>query len=101
MINYKDLEWTTHRAKQKRKHKNKTKEHGNSSYDSFSITNSTNTAGGQNGIDGAHENGVESSMIEAMAEEDPHLFSSLVNLPTFAKNSEKVAVRNFKCSKVP
>lgn len=40
-------------------------------------------------------------MIEAMAEEDPHLFSSLVNLPTFAKNSEKVAVRNFKCFKVP
>lgn len=35
-------------------------------------------------------------MIEAVAEDDPHLFSSLVNLPTFAKNGEKVAVRNLK-----
>lgn len=42
-----------------------------------------------------HESGVESTIIEAVAEDDPHLFSSLVNLPTFAKNSEKVAVRFF------
>jgi hypothetical protein len=36
-------------------------------------------------------------MIETVAEYDPHLFSSLVNLPTFAKNGEKVAV-SFKCN---
>lgn len=85
----KDLEWTTHRARQKRKHQKKLKENGNSSFDSFSITNSTNT-GGPNGLDGNHENGVDTSMIEAFAQEDPHLFSSLVNLPTFVKTGEKV-----------
>lgn len=36
------------------------------------------------------ENGVDANMIEAVAENDPHLFSSLINLPTFAKYGEKV-----------
>jgi hypothetical protein len=67
------------------------KENRNSSYDSFSITNSTNT-GVPNGLDGVNESGVDTSMIEAFAQEDPHLFSSLVNLPTFVKNGEKVSV---------
>ena len=83
-----DLEWTTHRAKQKRK--NRLKNKNAASYDSFSITNSTNTAAipidpNENG--GA---GFDASLVEAMAEDDPHLFSSLVNLPTFVKNGEKV-----------
>lgn len=82
------MEWTTHRAKQKRKHQKKIRENGNSSFDSFSITNSTNTGGP--GFEGPNENGVDASMIEAFAQEDPHLFSSLVNLPTFVKNGEKV-----------
>lgn len=46
-------------------------------------------------MDSLNENGVDASMIEAAQEEDPHLFSSLINLPTFAKNGEKVNVRNF------
>ncbi|XP_070499939.1 monocarboxylate transporter 14-like [Chironomus tepperi] len=83
-----DLEWTTHRARQKRKHQKKLKENGNSSYDSFSITNSTNTGGP--GFEGLNDNGVDTSMIEAFAQDDPHLFSSLVNLPTFVKNGEKI-----------
>lgn len=87
----KDLEWTTHRAKQKRKNRLKTK--NGTSYDSFSITNSTNT--GAIPPDGAiNENGTagfDASLMEAMAEDDPHLFSSLINLPTFAKNGEKVS----------
>jgi MCP family monocarboxylic acid transporter-like MFS transporter 9 len=86
-----DLEWTTHRAKQKRKRQRKAKENGNSSFDSFSITTSTNTNGpSANGLDGANENGIDAHMLETVAEDDPHLFSSLITLPTFAKNGEKV-----------
>lgn len=85
-----DLEWTTHRAKQKRRKRLKTR--NGTSYDSFSITNSTNT--GAVGVDGgSSENGatgLDTSLVAAMAEDDPHLFSSLINLPTFAKNGEKV-----------
>lgn len=80
-----DLEWTTHRAKQKRKSRLKTK--NGTSFDSFSITTSTNTAAVPNDL---HENGFDAHFVEAMAEDDPHLFSSLINLPTFADNGEKV-----------
>lgn len=40
-----------------------------------------------------NEKSVDTSMIEAAQDEDPHLFSSLINLPTFAKNGDKVNVR--------
>lgn len=82
-----DLEWTTHRAKQKRKNRLKTNS-GNSN-DSFSITNSTNTGAMQ--VDADNDNGVglDASLAEAMAD-DPHLFSSLINLPTFVNSGEKV-----------
>jgi hypothetical protein len=87
-----DLEWTTHHAKQKRKNRLKTK--NGTSFDSFSITTSTNTGALAIPIDGiVNENGAaafDQSLVEAMAEDDPHLFSSLINLPTFAKNGEKV-----------
>lgn len=69
---------------------------GNSSYDSFSITNSTNTNGpSASGLDNGNENGVNTGMgvleaIKSVEDDDPHLFSSLINLPTFAKNGEKV-----------
>lgn len=43
-------------------------------------------------MENVHDNDIETNMIEAVAEEDPHLFSSLINLPTFAKNGEKVNV---------
>lgn len=39
-----------------------------------------------------NENNVDASMIEVAQEEDPHLFSSLINLPTFANNGEKANV---------
>lgn len=85
-----DLEWTTHHAKQKRRNRLKTK--NGTSFDSFSITTSTNTgaipADGAIGENGAA--GLDASLMEAMAEDDPHLFSSLINLPTFVKNGEKV-----------
>lgn len=90
-----DLEWTTHRAKQKRKNRHKAK--SRTSYDSFSITNSTNT--GAIPVDGAiAENGAagfDASLMEAITEDDPHLFSSLINLPTFSNNGEKVNWSNF------
>lgn len=79
-----DLEWTTHRAKQKRKNRMKTK--SGTSFDSFSISNSTNTGALLN--EGAPV--FDPSLIEAIAEDDPHLFSSLINLPTFVKSGEKV-----------
>ena len=80
-----DLEWTTHRAKQKRK--NRLKNKNATSFDSFSITTSTNN--GTVPVD-MMENAAVASIFEAIAEDDPHLFSSLVNLPTFATNGEKV-----------
>lgn len=91
-----DLEWTTHRAKQKRRNRQKNK--NAASFDSFSITTSTNNA--TIPIDGT-EKEVVSCIVEAMAEDDPHLFSSLINLPTFATNGEKVSfVKLFSVSKL-
>lgn len=89
-----DLEWTTHRARQKRKHhKKKAKENGNSSFDSFSITTSTNTNGpSANGLDTVNENGTDAHLLETAVEHNPHLFSSLITLPTFAKNGEKIPI---------
>lgn len=84
-----DLEWTTHRAKQKRK--NRHKPNNGTSNDSFSITNSTNTgailADGTINDNGAA--GLDAGLTEAMTD-DPHLFSSLLNLPTFVSSGEKV-----------
>lgn len=81
-----DLEWTTHRAKQKRRNRLKTK--NGTSFDSFSITTSTNT--GAIPIDDNGGVRFDASLVEAMAEDDPHLFSSLINLPTFVESGEKV-----------
>lgn len=84
-----DLEWTTHRAKQKRKNR---KANTGTSNDSFSITNSTNTAAIlENGTEG-----LDASLAEAMAD-DPHLFSSLLNLPTFVNSGEKVILSITLC----
>lgn len=81
----KDLEWTSYRAKQKRKNRKKR----GTSFDSFSITTSTNN--GTNSIAGENGVGVEFNIVEAIAEDDPHLFSSLINLPTFAEKGETVS----------
>lgn len=80
-----DLEWTTHRAKQKRK--NRAKNKNGTSYDSFSIT-TNNTAPIQ--VEENGDLGWNERLAEAVAEDDPHLFSSLINLPTFVKSGEKV-----------
>lgn len=84
----KDLEWTSFRAKQKRKQNLKNKQ--KTSMDSFSITTSTNngiaTEGSEKGCN------VDANIVETIAEDDPHLFSSLINLPTFADKGEKVSV---------
>lgn len=84
-----DLEWTTHRAKQKRKHRRNRAENG-MSFDSFSITNSTNTGAAVQGDFSDNGAVFDPSLLEGIAEDDPHLFSSLINLPTFIKSGEKV-----------
>lgn len=82
----KDLEWTSFHAKQKRKQKLKNKR--KTSMDSFSITASTN-----NGIEGSEKGcNIDINIVETIAEDDPHLFSSLINLPTFADKGEKVSI---------
>lgn len=96
-----DLEWTTYKSKQKAKLRRKRHRLGISA-ESFSVSNSTNTAGttsntqnnhDSNGGDG-DENG-ESSLTNRSDEirPDPRLFSSLITLPTFVKNGEKVHTR--------
>lgn len=84
----KDLEWTSYRAKQKRKLNSKNKR--KVSMDSFSITTSTNNGIPTDGSCQANGYNIGINIVETMAEEDPHLFSSLINLPTFADNGEKV-----------
>jgi hypothetical protein len=83
----KDLEWTSFRAKQKRKLRQENRR--KTSMDSFSITTSTNngiaTEGSEKGCN------IDINVVETIAEEDPHLFSSLINLPTFADKGEKVS----------
>lgn len=81
-----DLEWTTHRAKQKRK--NRAKNKNGTSYDSFSVTASNNAASIP--IEEDEAVGWNERLAEAVAEDDPHLFSSLINLPTFVNSGEKV-----------
>lgn len=89
-----DLEWTTHKSKLKRKQKEA---------DSYSVSNSTNTgttsnlnavdasAGGGLGGGGASENVQQGAKGEQLMDpNDPRLFSSLITLPTFIKNGEKV-----------
>lgn len=90
-----DLEWTTHKSKLKRKQQKEA--------DSYSVSNSTNTAGTTSnlnateatsgaaaGAGGATGNQVQGPNGEVMDPEDPRLFSSLITLPTFIKNGEKV-----------
>ncbi|XP_065095823.1 uncharacterized protein LOC135717608 isoform X2 [Ochlerotatus camptorhynchus] len=93
-----DLEWTTHKSKLKRKQKEA---------DSYSVSNSTNTAGttsnlnavdvtsGGGGVGGLGGVPSEAAQQGAKGEQsnnpdDPRLFSSLITLPTFIKNEEKV-----------
>ncbi|XP_058452144.1 uncharacterized protein LOC131430898 isoform X2 [Malaya genurostris] len=86
-----DLEWTTHKSKLKRKQKEA---------DSYSVSNSTNTAGTTSNLNATDANsgmalGPTGSDLkgingESIDPNDPRLFSSLITLPTFIKNREKV-----------
>ncbi|KAG4077718.1 hypothetical protein HA402_004177 [Bradysia odoriphaga] len=83
-----DLEWTTHRAKLRAKERKKSKL--GVSAESFSASNSTNTGGtssnmqqpfniGENDLGVGNEDGYHARP-----------FSSLITLPTFIRNGEKV-----------
>ncbi|XP_035902459.1 uncharacterized protein LOC118507701 [Anopheles stephensi] len=89
-----DLEWTTHKSKQKRRKQQQQQ--------ADSVSNSTNTAGGNtsvlmgNGgiIDGVPIGGAiggNGGLVDAANDhiydlDDPRLFSSLITLPTFLQN---------------
>lgn len=86
-----DLEWTTHKRKSKKK-KNGVRK----SADSVSVSNSTNTGGTGN------NNAVQEDNDEVFVNpngntdgneldiDDPRLFSSLITLPTYFKQGEKL-----------
>lgn len=84
-----DLEWTTHRAKLKAKQRRKRSKLGISA-DSFSVSNSTNTGGTASNLQ--HGNGDGEDDGNNIEPVDPRLFSSLITLPTFMRNGEKVPV---------
>lgn len=93
-----DLEWTTYKSKQKAKQRKKKYKLGVSA-DSFSVSNSTNTGGTTSNLQKDEPNGNEldrsddngESNQSTSYEDDPRLFSSLITLPTFVKNGEKVS----------
>lgn len=109
----KDLEWTTYKSKQKAKLRRKRNKLGISA-DSFSVSNSTNTGGtisnlhkdndaNGNDIDKSDENNGDNNLQHQTENtDDPHLFSSLITLPTFVKNGEKVGIelRNLKLNAI-
>lgn len=83
----KDLEWTKQRAKLKRKRKRGT----GISADSFSVSNSTNTAGTIGNLTSTIPE-IKEPDIDLMTPDDPRLFSSLIHLPTYVRNGEKVCI---------
>lgn len=86
-----DLEWTTYRAKSKKRkdQEEKSRRQNAISSDSFSVSNSTNTGGvSKNGDEGVDQRLLTKDDLTTSA--DPRLFSSLIMLPTFLKNGEKV-----------
>lgn len=84
-----DLEWTTHKHKLKAKQRKQRSRLGLSA-DSFSVSNSTNT-GGTVAHDGGGGSGGEMGWSKVDATMNGRLFSSLITLPTFVKNGEKVS----------
>lgn len=96
-----DLEWTTYKSKQKAKEHRKRNKLAVSA-DSFSASNSTNTGTtsnlqkdeangndiGRGAFNRAHD---DSYLNHPESFDDTRLFSSLITLPTFVKNGEKVS----------
>lgn len=83
-----DLEWTTHRAKLKAKER-KNKGRVGVSADSFSVSNSTNTCGTASNLNNVPFN-IDAMFNKIDPSSNPRLFSSLITLPTFMRNGEKV-----------
>lgn len=84
-----DLEWTTHRAKLRAKERKKSKL--GVSAESFSASNSTNTGTGSNLQQQPFSIG-DNELGHGNAESfNPRPFSSLITLPTFIRNGEKVS----------
>lgn len=96
-----DLEWTTYKSKQKAKALRKQRNKLAVSADSFSASNSTNTGttsnlhkedGNGTEMDRSDENNGDSLANQSESFEDSRMFSSLITLPTFVKNGEKVSL---------
>jgi len=96
-----DLEWTTTRAKAKTQERRKNREKKrskmqSSSVDSFSATSSANTTtqtphgDSKRGFASTNAMIIENLRLQGDDENGEKLFSSLVSLPTFVKNGEKV-----------
>lgn len=98
-----DLEWTTTRAKAKTQKRRQNRERKrsrmqSSSVDSFSATSSANTTmhmphgDSKRGFASANAMIIENLRLQGDGDEESgeKLFSSLVSLPTFVKNGEKV-----------
>lgn len=83
-----DLEWTTHKAKLRAKSRKQNKL--GVSAESFSVSNSTNTGGTASNLHQQPllENDLGIANIDPTL--NPRLFSSLITLPTFMRNGEKV-----------
>lgn len=84
-----DLEWTTHKAKLRAKSRKQNKL--GVSAESFSVSNSTNTGGTASNLHQQPllENDLGIGNIDPTL--NPRLFSSLITLPTFMRNGEKVS----------
>ncbi|XP_063917394.1 monocarboxylate transporter 12-like isoform X2 [Zophobas morio] len=84
-----DLPWTSRKvkslAKERKRNRNLKRKNKGSSADSFSVSNSTNTASVLQPI-------METSNENLEAINTDRLSSSLVNLPTYVRNGEKVPI---------
>lgn len=84
-----DLPWTSEKqkslAKERKRNRHMKRMNKGSSADSFSVSNSTNTASVLQPI-------IESQKEEESDELPDRLCSSLVNLPTYVRNGEKVPI---------
>ncbi len=84
-----DLEWTTHRAKLRAKERKKGKL--GVSAESFSASNSTNTGGTGSNMQQPFNIGENDLGVINADGYNPRPFSSLITLPTFIRNGEKVS----------
>ncbi|KAK5640854.1 hypothetical protein RI129_009401 [Pyrocoelia pectoralis] len=86
-----DLPWTSYKKKSAARERNRKRsirrKKNDSSADTFSVSNSTNTASALQPIIESNENGETDEDNET---EQDRMSSSLVNLPTFVRNGEKV-----------